>query len=178
MSDEDIKQKRKDAAHLRVTSLTEVRQMKSDSDWNLLEEIIQDVMAVYVIKNPNKQNQSMKKLRADTEGEINVRYAKEVELRDLLINALPSEISLSKWVKPTKWVDAVWNKVRTDGLFTAESRSTMIKALYDRGLEKSDTAAKIWLTLSGDYSDKLDVSTDKTLEKYREINEILHKKKD
>lgn len=177
-SPEELKKRRAEAKNIRVTSLTAIRGMKTDSSWNLLEELLQDVMSVYVIQNPDKQHQSMKKLKSDATGEINVRYAKDETLRDLLLNALPSEITLAKWVKKEKWIEAVWEKVRTDGLFTAESRSTMIKALYDRGLEKSDSAAKIWLTLSGDYSDKLDVSTDKTLDKYREINEILHKKKD
>ena len=43
-------------------------------------------------------------------------------------------------------------------------------------MDKSDQAAKIWLTISGDYSDKIDV-TDKTVDTYRDINNILHGKK-
>ncbi len=49
----------------------------------------------------------------------------------------------------------------------------MIEAIRSRGLNKSDTAAKLWLTLSGDYSEKIDIKQDETVEKFREINRIL-----
>ena len=133
-------------------------------------------MATYVVQNPDG-NPAVKKIREDAEKEIKLRYDSDKDTRDLLLDALPSEMTLGKWIKQPKWNEAVWNRVRTDGLFTKERRSQMINSLFERGLNKSDNAAKIWLTLSGDYSEKLDINQDKAVEKFREINEILLKKK-
>ena len=180
MSDNDDKldviKKREEARTSRLVSLKVVRAMKSDSDWNVLEEVIQDVMATYVVQNPDGKPPAVKKLRVDIINEINLRYESDHETRDVLVNALPSEMTLGKWIKQPKWNEAVWDRVRTGGLFTKERRSEMINALFERGIGKSDNAAKIWLTLSGDYSEKLDITQDKAVERFREINEILHKK--
>ena len=178
MSDDklDVLAKREKARTSRLVSLKKVRAIKSDSDWNILEEVIQDVMATYVVQNPDGKQPAVKKLREDVTLEIKTRYESDDEMRQLLLDALPSEMTLGKWIKQPKWTESVWNCIRTDGLFTKERRAEMINSLYERGKDKSDNAAKIWLTLSGDYSDKLDITQDKAVEKFREINEILHKK--
>lgn len=177
-NDNDIKKKRAEARSEKLVSLQKVKALKTDSDWNALEEIIQDVMATYVVQNPDGARPAVKKIRDDVELEIKLRYEADSETKDILLDALPSEMTIGKWIKQPKWNEAVWDRVRTGGLFTKERRSQMINALFERGLSKSDNAAKIWLTLSGDYSEKLDITQDKALEKFREINEILLKKKD
>jgi hypothetical protein len=174
---DEVTQKREEARTARLVSLKKVRAMKSDSDWNVLEEIIQDVMATYVVQNPDNPQPAVKKLREDSETEIKLRYESDHETRDVILEALPSEMTLGKWIKQPKWNEAVWDRVRTGGLFTKERRSQMINSLFERGVTKSDNAAKIWLTLSGDYSEKLDITQDRAVEKFREINEILLKKK-
>jgi len=178
MSDDqkDKIQKREEAKKLRLVNLAKVRAMKTDSDWNVLEEIIQDVMSTYVVNDPEGSRPSVKKMREDVIDEINIRFNSDPETRDIILEALPSEMTLGKWIKQPKWNEAVWDRVRTGGLFTKERRSQMINALFQRGMDKSDNAAKIWLTLSGDYSEKLDITQDKAVERFREINEILHKK--
>lgn len=173
----DIIEKREAAKKAKLINLAKVRAMKTDSDWNVLEEIIQDVMATYVVQDPEGSRPSVKKMREDVENEIKIRYQADTPTKNILLEALPSEMTLGKWIKQPKWNEAVWDRVRTGGLFTKERRSQMINSLFQRGMEKSDNAAKIWLTLSGDYSDKLDITQDKAVEKFREINEILHKKK-
>ena len=60
-------------------------------------------------------------------------------------------------------------------MFSAENRAQVIESLRQRAIDKSDVAAKIWLTLSGDYSEKMEVDN-KTVETYRDINNILHRK--
>ena len=172
----DLNLKRHEARQDKLVLLKQIRAMKTDTEWNVLEELLQDIMAVHVVNNPNSKQPSVRQLRNEVVTEIKVRHDSDHELRDLLLDGLPTEVSMGKWIKKTKWKEAVWDRVRSDGLFTGERRAIMINALFERGTSKSDNAAKIWLTLSGDYSDKLDVSTDKTLDKYREINEILHKK--
>lgn len=160
----------------KIENLNLVKALKTDSDWNTLEELLQEVMAVYVIKDPDTKFPSVRQLNDDLVKEINTRYADDEATRDLLLGAVPSNTTLGKWIKKPKWKEAVWSQVRDGGLFTKEKRAKMIDALYARGVSKSDNAAKVWLTLSGDYSDKLDINQDKTVEKFREINEILQKK--
>lgn len=179
MSDkeQDNKQKRLEAKNRKVAVLKEIRALKTESEWNALEEIIQDIMATYVVQNPEGKQPAVNKIREDAINEIKLRYEADTETRDLLLEGMPSEMTIGKWIKKPKWNEGVWDRVRTGGLFTKERRSKMINALFERGITKSDNAAKIWLTLSGDYSEKLDITQDKALEKFREINEILHKKK-
>ena len=173
----DDKTKRNKAREEKIAVLAEVKAMKTDSDWNVLEEILMDVLSVYVIKNPDSdKGPPIRQVRDDMIAEIKVRYKEEKDVRDLLIKAMPSEVTLGKWAKNPKIQEAVWSKIKDTGLFTKERRAEMINALYNRGINKSDNAAKIWLTLSGDYSDKIDINQDKAVEKFREINEILHKK--
>jgi hypothetical protein len=82
-------------------------------------------------------------------------------------------------MKKDGWEEAVWKKVRGDQLFSPEKRAEVIEALRQRAIDPkkgSDSAAKLWLTMSGDYSDKMEVN-DKGLEAFREINSIIHRKK-
>jgi uncharacterized protein YggE len=72
------------------------------------------------------------------------------------------------------WDEAVWSKLRSNAMFNHNNRYKVIDALLKKAIEDRDvSAAKIWLTLSGDYSDKMDINTDKRVETYREINSIL-----
>lgn len=176
--DEEVKTAKLEAAHKKVENLQLVKAMKTDSEWNLLEEILQDVISIYVVQDPEAKLPAVRKLREDLVNEIKTRYKQDITVKDLLLEAVPSEVTIGKWIKKPKWEEAVWARIRTDGLFTKEKRAKMIDSLFKRGLDKSDNAAKIWLTLSGDYSEKLDITQDKAAERFREINEILLKKKD
>jgi hypothetical protein len=108
--------------------------------------------------------------------EIESRYEDDPSLKQLLLDSIPNMRSVREWVKKDGWDEAVWGYVRAEGLFTASKRAQMIEALRDRGLDRSDVAAKIWLTLSGDYSEKMEVDN-KSVDMYREINNVLHGKK-
>lgn len=160
----------------RLEALKAVKALdNSDSPWTLTQELFQDVMAGHIVSNPDKLP-PVTQMREELIKEIEVRYKDELDLKQLLSDSVPESRTLRKWIKKDNWEDAVWTKIRGDQLFSPANRAQMLEALRVRGLEKSDQAAKIWLTISGDYSDKLDV-TDKTVDKYREINSILHKKK-
>lgn len=147
----------------------------SDSPWTLTQEILQEIHAAHIIADPNKKpvvTQMVEELKK----EIEVRYADDNELKELLLNSIPTIQAVRAWTKKDGWEEAVWKKVRGDQLFSPEKRAQVIEALRERAMDRSDVAAKIWLTLSGDYSEKMEVS-DKTLDAYREINSILHRKK-
>lgn len=150
---------------------------KEGSKWSLIQEVMQEIVATHTIENPDKRP-SIQILADQLKSEISKRYAENKEMRDTLLSAIPSNVSIqNSWFKKDGWEEAVWSKVRVAGLFSKERRARMINSLFERGMSKSDNAAKIWLTLSGDYSEKSqETEKNKTMEVYREINELLHKK--
>lgn len=146
-----------------------------DSQWTLTQQLLQEVMAGHTVKNPNRLP-PLTQMVDELKVEIENRYKDDPELKQLLLDSIPQMRSVREWVKKDGWDEAVWGFVRADGLFTASKRAQVIESLRERALDKSDVAAKIWLTLSGDYSEKMEVDN-KSVEVYREINSILHKKK-
>jgi len=162
----------------KLSIVRELKKLSGDSKWTPTQVILQEIVASHTIINPDALPPASQ-LKTELENEVNKRYADDEELRDLLLSSIPSDRSIREWLKKDGWNEAVWDIIRQDGLFTKEKRAQMIESLRMRGMEKSDVAAKIWLTLSGDYSEKMDISNnDKTQDVYREINKILHKKKD
>jgi len=171
-------QQRVEAGAKATVKLEAVRAVKAisnnDSNWSLTQEIFQEVQAGYIVSNPDVQPKTTD-MTKDLISEIEKRYVDDPQLKKLLLDSVPAVRSVREWLKKDGWEEAVWNKVRGDRLFSPDRRAQVIESLRVRAIEKSDTAAKIWLTLSGDYSDKLDV-TDSSANMFREINKVLHKK--
>lgn len=174
------KAQRDEAGEKAAEQLDKYRAVKKlsneNSQWTLTQELLQEIMAGYTIANPDKVP-ALTILVEELKKEINVRYADDAEMKQVLLDSIPSMRSVREWVKKDGWDDAVWGYVRGDGLFTASKRAQVIESLRTRALDKSDSAAKIWLTLSGDYSEKMEVDN-KSVDIYREINSILHRKKE
>lgn len=148
------------------------------SKWTITQSALQDVMARHVIGNPNGPMPKFTTLCEELREALKEKYEDDPELRDFLLESLPSYISMREWPKKEGWQDAVWAKIRDTGMFTKERRAAMIDSLYKRGMEKDTVAAKIWLTMSGDFVEKSQIDNkDNTVDKFREINQILHKKK-
>lgn len=161
---------------IKLEAVKAVRRLSNgDSPWTIPQEILQEIQAGHIVVNPDKRvpiTQMLEELKT----EIEARYSEDEELKNLLLESLPEARQVRMWVKKDGWDDAVWTKVRGDKLFSADKRAQVIESLRLRAIDKSDVAAKIWLTLSGDYSEKMEVN-DKTVDTFREINSILHKKK-
>jgi hypothetical protein len=177
---EELKKFRADKHAEKVAAIKAANKYTKDgSKWSLLQEIMQEIIATHTVEDPNKKPY-VKILSAQLREEVQRRYEEDPEMVDALLRAIPSDSSIqNQWFKKEGWEDAVWGKVRGNGgIFSKERRAALVNALFERAVNKSDNAAKIWLTLSGDYSEK-ESGTDKnkTLEAYREINEILHGKK-
>ncbi len=164
-----------------VTKLAAQKAIKQlsngDSPWTLTQEILQEIHAAHIVANPDSQP-PVTEMVEELKKEIGIRYADDQELRELLLESIPHIQNVRKWLKKEGWEEAVWKRVRGDKLFSPDKRAQVIDALRQRAIDPnrpSDTAAKIWLTLSGDYSEKMEV-TDKSLDAYREINSVLHRK--
>lgn len=171
---------KEEAAEKSVAKLEAFRAVKKisngNSPWTLTQEMFQEVMAGHTVANPDSLP-PLTQMVDELKKEIEIRYAEDEETKNLLLESIPAMRSVREWVKKDGWDEAVWGKIRADGLFTAIKRAQVIESLRSRALDKSDVAAKIWLTLSGDYSEKMEVN-DKSVEQYREINKILHGKKE
>lgn len=167
-------------SQVKKLALKRVEELSGDSRWNLLQQICQEIEAYYVAKNEKKPNlDSM--LETHLPAEIKTKYPEGNvefdEIREALLDAVPSRMTLHKWRNEKDWDEAVWGKVRGAGLFTADKRAVLINTLYDQANSGNVTAAKIWLTLSGDYSEKDPSAKNDVVEQFREINQILHGKK-
>jgi hypothetical protein len=143
-----------------------------NSDWTITQEILQEIMAGHTVANPEKLP-PLTEMVEQLKEEIEKRYQDEPGMKDALLKSIPAMRSVREWVKKEGWDEAVWGYVRAEGLFSAANRAKVIKALGERAIDRSDAAAKIWLTLSGDYSEKMEVDN-KSVDMYREINNILH----
>jgi hypothetical protein len=148
-----------------------VKELSGDSEWTILEQILQEIEATYMIKKEKVPGND--KLHQQLIDEVTIRYEEEPELKQTLLEGIPSRVSISKWRNKKGWPEALWTKVRLTGLFTGPKRAMIINSLYDQAADGNVNAAKVWLTLSGDYSEKPEV-TSAAEDKYREINQIIH----
>jgi ABC-type branched-subunit amino acid transport system substrate-binding protein len=175
-----LKDYQRESSEKAITKLEAVKAAKKlsngDSPWTLTQEMLQEVMAGHTVANPTALP-PLTQMVEELKKEIEQRYKEEEETKNLLLESIPAMRSVREWVKKDGWEDAVWGRIRADGLFTSRKRAQVIESVRERALDKSDVAAKIWLTLSGDYSEKMEVN-DKSVEQYREINKVLHGKKD
>lgn len=145
-----------------------------DAEWTILEDLLQEIQAGYLVANPDVKP-PVTKLVEDLKKEVRNKYSNQPKAMDLLLNSIPSHVSLRLWLKKDGWDDAVWKKIRDDALFSPAKRAEVIQALHSRAIDKSDTAAKIYLTLSGDYKEN-DDKDDSVIETFREINKVLQGK--
>lgn len=168
-----------DKAEKSVSKLSAIKAVKAlkneDSNWTLVQEILQDIQAAHIVKDPNV-SPPVTQLVKELKKEIEHRYKDEEELKNTLLEAVPAARSVRLWLKKDGWEDAVWQSIRSDKLFSPGKRSEVIQALHQRAKDRSDMAAKIYLTLSGDYVEKSEVN-DKTVDTFREISKVLHRKK-
>ena len=173
LTEEEAAQREK-AYYMQVLS-RKVKNLNPDGMWSIPQELLQEVQASYIVANPSGKLPTYKVQRLELQNLIKDKYKGEFETRDLLLESIPSDISLRSWAKKKGWEEAIWAKIRTEGLFTKEKRVEMLESLYNQGKNGNVTAAKIWLTISGDYSDKMDIQSDRSAEVYREINKALRK---
>lgn len=145
------------------------------SSWNILQEIMQEIQASYIVVDA-KTMPDATKLAEQLKEEVEKRFTDEPEKQKILLDGIPHVRSIRQWFKKDGWEDAVWGKIRTDQLFSSEKRAEVIESLRLRAIKRSDVAAKLWLTMSGDYNEKVEVN-DKTLDAFREVNSILQRKR-
>ena len=159
-----------------LEALSNVKKISNkNSPWTLTQELLQEIIATYTISNPDKLP-ALTIMVDDLKKQIAIKYAEDLVTQDILLKSIPTMRTVREWVKRDGWEEAVWGYIKADGLFSPNKRAQVIESLRSRAIDQSDAAAKIWLTLSGDYSEKMEVDN-KSVDIYREINNILHGKK-
>jgi len=164
-------------SNIKLLASQKVKKLSGDSEWTILQQIVQEIEACFIVKDQKKYSvETLRKLLIE---EVELRYKEEPEVLEILTEGIPSRYSVSQWRKKSGWEEAVWGKIRGTGLFTPEKRAKVIDTLYDKatGDRKDTTAAKIWLTLSGDYVEKGDGKASEVMDIFREINQTLHNNK-
>lgn len=151
-----------------------VKELSGDSEWTILEQLLQEIDATAMARN--EKPLSAEKAVTQLIQEISLRYEDEPEIMQILLDGIPSKTSISNWRASKGWTEALWGKVRLTGLFTGPKRAQIIQSLFAQAAEGNTAAAKLWLTLSGDYSEKSEVTTNATHDAFREINNIIHNK--
>lgn len=176
VTEEEAAQREK--AYYKQVLSRKVKNLNADSEWTIPQEMLQEIHASYIVANPDGKYPSYNKQREQLIELIEEKYKDDDETRTLLLEYIPSHVSIRAWAKKKGWDEAVWEKIRAEGLFTKEKRVAIIDSLHSQGLKGNVSAAKIWLTISGDYSDKMDVNTNNASEVFREINKSLQKQKE
>lgn len=171
-----VQAEKAEKAAVKLAAVKAAKELQNeDSPWTLTQEILQEIQAAHIVVDPDSMPPATE-LTKQLKKEIETRYQDDDEVRTILLESVPSARSVRQWLKKEGWEDAIWAKIRSDKLFSPAKRSEVIQALHQRAVQKSDMAAKIYLTLSGDYVEKAEVN-DKTVDKFREIQNILHGKK-
>lgn len=167
------------AAKAKIDASAKVRSLSGGADWTILQDILQDIQASTIIKK--QKAPGLVKLKEILKNEVLQRYSAKGEesLVEDLIAGIPSIGSLARWQKLKGWEEAVWVKVRGEGMFTLDRRAKVIDSLFEQATEKGNVnAAKVFLTLSGDYVEKGDQSKkDDQMEQFREIHKAINSKK-
>lgn len=173
--DQKEKKDEKDNTPTKLEAVRAARELTNEgSNWNILQEIMQEIQASYIVVDAKTMPDAVK-LTDQLRDEVEKRYIDEPEKQKILLDGIPNVRSIRQWFKKDGWEDAVWGKIRTEQLFSAEKRTEVIESLRLRAIKRSDVAAKLWLTMSGDYSEKMEVN-DKTLDAFRDINSVLQRK--
>lgn len=165
-----------DKSQIKALAMKKIEKLSGDSEWHLLQQVAQDIEAMYKLK---EEKLSLEKHVTFLEDEVKARYSDQPDLLQALLDGIPSKVTMATWKKKKGWDEAVWMKIRGEGLFTPDNRAKVIQKLFsEAAIEGNVPAAKIWLTLSGDYVEKGDsASKDSALDMFRSLNEAIHSKK-
>lgn len=177
MSEKEIKsivEYREEKRQEKIEAIAEAKKLSPDSDWHLVQILAQEIESLYIVSNEKKPTAvAMRDLLTKV---IEERYGEEPEKKEVLLKAIPSARAITSWRNRSDWEEAVWQQIRDTGLFSREKRAKIIDSLFTKASNGDTKAAQLWLTMSGDYSDRMNINTDETVEKYREINNVLFKK--
>ncbi len=167
---------RSTAGNLKVIAMKKAKELSGEGRWDIVEQIAQEIQAHHVLVNKGKLTaaQHIQYIK----DELNSRYADQPDILEILLDAVPSGTTLGHWKKKKEWEEAVWIKLRGEGLFTPDSRAQVITKLFDQAVQHGNvSAAKIWLTLSGDYVEKGENAKGDAMDLFRQLNEAIHSKK-
>jgi hypothetical protein len=170
-STEEVKESKKafrDRAKLVLLSVS------NKGKWHILQEFLIEIHADGKIKEGLGQRfPTLDDQLVLLHKKISFEFEDDPTTRDILLNYATERSTLNKWSKLPGWNDAVIDKMKSYGLFTPENRAAVINSMKEKAVKDGDVqAAKVWLTMSGDYTDKIDVN-DQKFEKYKEYANSL-----
>lgn len=149
-------------------------ELYENKEWSVFQDMALEIESQYTIQ---QKKLTVTEMIRQMKLEAKHRFEEYPEVLEEVLELIPSNQAVSQWRNTKKWQPAIWGKCKSAGLFTKERKAQVIEKIFQRVMERGDTnAAKLWLTLSGDYVEKSEVKSDATVDTFREINQILHKK--
>lgn len=175
LAEEPIKDKREEANRSREKAKAILVANSNPGKWHILQEYLIEIQADGKLKEglgqkyPTFDDQLLLLNK-----KVEVEFKDDPQTCETLKNYVTHRTTISKWSKLPGWAEAIIDKMKTYGLFTPEKRAEVIESLRLKAVDQGDVqAAKTWLTMSGDYSDKVDVN-DTKFEKYKEYVNALN----
>jgi len=153
------------------------RLQKEKGSFTLIQQIALDIEGNYRLL---EKKLSARELKENIVVEIKERYKSDKPIAKELEEYVPSVQTISKWRNTKAWEPAIFGSIKDTGLFTIEKKAKIIDSIYIKATEKNDTnAAKLWLTMSGDYVEGKDSGkSEDSMDLYREINSAIFKSKE
>lgn len=154
------------------------RLQRDKGDFTLIQQIALDIESTYKLQD---KKLSAKQLREDLFLEIDERWKADKEVAKELKEYVPSIQIISKWRNLKTWEPAIYGTIKDTGLFTIEKKAKIIDTIYQKAIAESRpdiNAAKLWLTMSGDFAEGGVNKQDDAMDLFREINSAIFKNKE
>jgi len=172
----DRSQKISDTQIKKAEARKKIKSLSDGSKWNLVQRHLMEVQADCILRQAKdekvmefSEQYDLLKLKLELE------YADQPEMKEAVFSYLPTPRGCSNWLKLNGWQDEVMAVLRKGHLFSSGNRVEVITSLCAKAKAGDVQAAKVWLTMSGDYSDKIEMG-DAKFEKYKEYANILQVK--
>lgn len=156
-----------------------LRELSGDKKWTALQSMMIDIYADGKLKMAEGQRfPTGRELQELLKRKIETEYSDNIKFRTGLLNCVPTVRTLHRWAKLEGWNEDVMKKLKAEHLYSPEDRASIIIALKKEAQKGDVMAAKMVLTMTGDYDEKGQVSDEKfnTWQKY--VNAMGRKKPD
>jgi len=161
-----------------ITHIRSKLQAYSSGKWDITQDILLDIYVAGSIElslGRLKENYQCPRMIELATEEINKRFAHEPEFAKIVIEALPGQKTLQRWLRRQDWKEEVERRLKDENLFSLDKRASMINMVFSKGINGDIKAAEMYLKLSGDLTNKPQTK-DKGYEAYQELAESLIKK--
>ena len=153
-----------------------LKQLAPSPKFTILQDAMIDVIVAFrteIVMEKRKSMPSIAEMAEALRNLIGERFQDNADLKDLLLEAVPSITAITNWLKRPDFKEEVERRMKDDSLFSPEKRAFMIQNLYKLSMDDGNMkAAEMWLKISGELKPHVE-NKDKTLREFEEFNQAL-----